>query len=118
MNLAPTGEKADDPADLSNLETSMEPTTPRMIDRIARMRRGLEKSRYGLPSRPHRLAVTVLVAVIITGGLARLAFDDEPAVTAMPEPPAPAEGETGASDSIGRALPASLMANLKAEPSD
>ncbi|MBW2458633.1 MAG: hypothetical protein JRI68_29310 [Deltaproteobacteria bacterium] len=89
-----------------------------MIDHLAKLRRGLERSRYGLPSRPHRLAVTVVVAAIITGGLARLALDDEQAVTAMPEPRAPTQGEKGAGQSLGPSLPASLMANLKAESGD
>jgi len=96
----------------------MESTNPRLLDRIARVRHGLEQSHQGRPSRSRRIAVTVLVAAFITGGLARLALDDEQAVTAMPEPPPPIEGEKGASESIGQALPASLMANLKAEQDD
>jgi hypothetical protein len=96
----------------------MEPTTPRLIDRLASLRRGLEQCGYGLPSRRLRLAVTVVVAVVITGGLARLVLDDERAVTALPEPPPPTEGHTGAAEQLGQSLPASLVANVKAQSAE
>ena len=95
----------------------MKPTTPRLLDRLATLRGGLERSRDQTGHRL-RLVVTVLVALVIAGGLTRLALDDEVAETALPEPSPLAHEGKGAGESLGRSLPASLVANVKTDTAD
>ena len=96
----------------------MKPTTPRLLDRLATLRRGLERPGHDPRGHRLRLLVTVLVALVIAGGLTRLALDDEVAATALPEPPPPAHEGKGAGERLGRSLPASLVANVKTDGPD
>ncbi len=96
----------------------MRPTTPPLLDRLAILRGSLEHSRTGGGRHHRRRVVTLLVALVIVGGLTRLALDDEVAETALPEPPPPAHEGAGVDESLGRSLPASLVANVRTDPPD
>ncbi len=93
----------------------MKPTTVGLLDRLATLRGGLERSRDDGRGHQLRWVVTVLVALGIAGGLTRLALDDEVAETALPEPPPPAHESKGADESLGRSRPKSLLANVKTD---
>jgi hypothetical protein len=100
------------------VEPLMKAPTPRLLDRLATLRGGLERSGTKRGGHQRRRVITVMVALVIVGGLTRLALDDEVAETALPEPPPPAYEETGASETLGRSLPASLVAEVRTDAPD